>query len=210
MRLLKFVGRFLLTLVLGIAGTIAILVGSGVLIGSENSVRLPSGPFVYTDAWDRGYVVATGTWTMDNARQAFPIQTSKIQCYRELKTCTAAQADIAFGNFLSLETYRYDITRWDNSTILFQTATPCVEYVYTIDRANKRAIGTRTTKANPTEDCSLVENRRLSLTLSDGFEVWSKINQEVERKIVPFMWAGVAVWWIIVALFVWRRRRVVA
>jgi len=109
------------------------------------------------------------------------------------------------GNFLNLQTYQYDITRWDNSTLLFQTATPCIEYVYTIDRANKRAVGTRTTKANPTEDCSLVENRRLSLTLSDGFEVWSKVNQEVERKIVPFMWASVAVWWIIVALFAWRR-----
>jgi len=94
MRLLKFVGRLLLTLVLGIVGTIAILVGSEALIGSENPVRLPSGPHVHTDAWDRGYVVATGTWAMDIARQAFPIQTSKIQCYRDLNTCTAAQAEI--------------------------------------------------------------------------------------------------------------------
>ena len=207
MRILKAIGRGVLFLVIGLVGTLAILIGATFLVGTQTPVSLPSGVFVYTDAWDRGYVYASGTWTMENSRQAFPIQTSKIRCNREEKSCTNAQAEISFGKMLHLETYNYDVIKWDGTTIIFRTATDCVEYIYTVDRANKRLFGTRTKKPNTGTDCTMIEDKPLRLTLVDGFDVWKNINQEVEAKYFPFMWMAVAAWWLLLGLIMfWRRR----
>jgi hypothetical protein len=208
LRVLKAVGWSVLFVVVGLAGTLAILAGATFLISTQNPVSLSSGVLVYTDAWDRGYVYASGTWTMENSRQAFPIQTSKIRCNREEKSCTNAQAEIAFGKMLHLETYNYDITKWDNTTILFRTATDCVEYVYTVDRSNKRLVGTRTKKATFGTDCTLIEDKPLRLALVDGYDVWNKLSQEVEAKYHPFMWMAVVAWWPLLGLMMfWRRRK---
>lgn len=207
MRFFKAVGWGVLFLVIGLAGTLAILIGATFLIGTQSPISLPSGVFVYTDAWDRGYVYANGTWTMENSRQAFPIQTSKIRCIRDEKSCTNAQAEIALGKMLYLDTYNYDITKWDSTTILFRTSTDCVEFVYTVDRSNKRLFGTRTKKANTGTDCTMIEDKPLTLTLVDGFDVWNKMNKEVEATYHPFMWMAVAAWWPLLGLMMfWRRR----
>ncbi|MEH2498969.1 hypothetical protein V1294_005448 [Bradyrhizobium sp. AZCC 1678] len=207
MRFFKAIGLGVLFLFIGLAGTLAIIIAANLLITAQNPIMLRSGISVYTDSWDRGYVMASGTWTMENARQAFPIQTSKIRCIREEKSCTAAQAEISFGNMLHLETYSYDITKWDSTTILFRTDTDCVEYVYTVDRSNKRLVGTRTKKTNTGSDCTMVEDKPLRLTLVDGFDVWKNINQEVEAKYVPFVWLTVAAWWLLLGLIMFLRRR---
>ena len=134
---MRNVGRAALRTLGGLIGTVVILLAGFSIVNSLTPIKLPVGPHVYVDAWDRGFVSATGTWTMENDRPAFPVQTSNIRCYRDDKSCTAAQAEIAFGDTLHLETYNYDITKWDNTTILFRTDAACVEYIYTIDRANK-------------------------------------------------------------------------
>jgi hypothetical protein len=207
MKLLKAIGWGALLLFIGSVGSLAILIGANSLIGTQTPIRLPPGVLVYTDSWDRGYVYANGTWTMENSRQAFPIQTSKIRCIREEKSCTNAQAEIAFGNMLYLDTYNYDITKWDSTTILFRTSTDCVEFVYTIDRTNKRLFGTRTKKANTGTDCTMIEDKPLTLTLVNGFDVWNKMNQEVEATYHPFMWLAVAAWWLVLGLMMFLRRR---
>ncbi|MBR1267032.1 hypothetical protein JQ629_05855 [Bradyrhizobium sp. AUGA SZCCT0222] len=207
MGFLKAIGWGILFLIIALAGTLAIVIGANSLIAAHNPVMPRSGVSVYTDSWDRGYVVASGTWTMENARQAFPIQTSKIRCMRDEKTCTVAQAEIAFGNILNLETYSYDIAKWDNTTILFRTDTECVEYVYTIDRANKRLLGTRTKKPKAGAECSAVEDKALRLAFVDGFDVWKTVNQEAESKIAPIMWAVVGAWWLLFGWWFWSKRK---
>lgn len=204
MRFFKWIGLGVLFLFIGLAGTLGIIIAANSIITAQNPIVLRSGVSVYTESWDRGYVSASGTWTMENARQAFPIQTSKIRCIREEKSCTAAQAEIAVGNMLHLETYDYDITKWDSTTILFRTDTDCVEYVYTVDRSNRRLVGTRTKKANTGPDCTMVEDKPLRLTLVDGFDVWKNINKEVEAKHVPLTVAG---WWVLLGLILFRRGR---
>jgi len=53
----------------------------------------------------------------------------------------------------------------------------------------------------------MIEDRPLRLTLVDGFDVWKTINQEVEAKYFPFMWMAAAVWWPLLGLMMfWRRR----
>jgi hypothetical protein len=204
-RILKLVGWTVLILAIGLAGTVAIGVIAGSLIDSQTKVRLPSGPFVYTDAWEQGDVYAQGTFTIDNARSFSPIQTSVIRCYRDAKSCTTAEARIGFGDMLSVDLSRQKISVWNDTTILFHDDFSCTEYVYTIDRANKRLIGTRTKKPN-VSGCEMIEDRPLTLSLVNGFDVWSRLNQEASAKILPFAWASIGAWWIVLLFFGWRLR----
>ena len=78
-KILKAIGWISLVLIVGLGCTIAIGYVADSFIESKTGVRLLSGPSVLTDAWDQGYVSAEGTFTIDNDRQAFPIQTTKIR-----------------------------------------------------------------------------------------------------------------------------------
>ena len=62
----------------------------------------------------------------------------------------------------------------------------CVEYVYTIDRANKRLIGTRTKKPN-VSGCGLIEDRPLlHYPLSTASMFGRRLNQEAWAKVTAF------------------------
>jgi hypothetical protein len=204
-RILKIIGWVVLVFVVGLAGTVAIFVTANSIVDTQTRVRLPSGPIVATDYWDRGYVYAEGTFTIDNDRSAFPIQTSKISCYRDRKSCTRAQAEIAFRDMLNVELTEHDVSLWNETTILFLEDPLCVRYVYTIDRTNKRVFGSRTKKPN-VAGCELVDAKPLTLSLVNGFDVWWRLNQEAFARVSPFMWAGIAAWWIALLIFAWSRR----
>lgn len=204
-KILKAIGWIFPVLIVGLAGTAAIGYVADSFIESKTGVRLPSGPSVLTDAWDRGYVSAEGTFTIDNDRQAFPIQTTKIRCHRDEKSCTAAKAEISFLRFLDLQLTTHPISLWSNTTILFTEDAMCVQYVYSIDRVNKRVVGTRTKKQN-VAGCEIFQSTPLTLSLVDGFAVWMRVNQEAVAKVSPFMWSGMATWWLLLIFVLWRRR----
>ena len=99
MAVARAVGRAILWLLFGLAGSLAILIITSSVIDLRGYPRLQSGGLVFTDFWDRGYVQAGGTWVFeDDTKQAFPRQTTEIKCYRETKKCHSAQAEIAFGH----------------------------------------------------------------------------------------------------------------
>lgn len=204
-QILKLLGWVFFILIVGLAGTIAIIATANSFIDSDTKVKLPSGPLVYTDAWERGYVSAEGTFTIDNDRQAFPLQVTKIQCLRDVKECTAARAEVAFGNMLHVELSTHPIALWNDTTVHFREDATCVQYVYTIDRADKRVFGTRTKKPN-VSGCDVFENKSMSLSLVNGFDVWWRLNQEAVAKVVPFMWGGIVAWWLLLVFVGWRWR----
>jgi hypothetical protein len=75
----------------------------------------------------------------------------------------------------------------------------CVEYVYTLNRANSRAFGTRKPKPNADQICrDLTEQRDFRLTLSDGFEVGRKLDQEAAARTMPFVWIAIALWGVFI------------
>jgi hypothetical protein len=199
--ILKIVGQLILVFVVGLAGTVAIFVIANLFIDTQTKVMLPSGPIVATDYWDRGYVYAEGTFTIDNDRSAFPIQTSKIGCHRDRKSCTVALAEIAFGGMINIELKEHEVSLWNEATILFLEDALCVQYVYTIDRTNKRVFGTRTKKPDQ-RGCELVDGKPLTLTFVNGFDVW---HQQIIARVMPFMWAGIAAWWTALLIFAWKR-----
>jgi hypothetical protein len=204
-RILKLIGWAALVLLAGLAGSIGIVAITNSAIDDATKVRLPTGPIVYTDAWDRGFVSAEGTFVIENDRQAFPLQITKMHCYRDEKACTVAMAEVGFYDTLYLELSTHAVSLWNSTTIHVRTDTSCVEYVYTIDRANKRVLGTRSKKQGVTS-CDLIDSKPLTLTLANGFDVWHKLNKEAEATYSPYMWAGLTLWWIAVFFFGWRWR----
>ena len=94
MAVARATGRAVFWLLLGLAGSLVILIVVNKVAEWRDYPRLQSG-HVFTDFWDRGYVSAVGTWVFeDDTKQAFPRQTTEIKCYRETKECRSAQADI--------------------------------------------------------------------------------------------------------------------
>jgi hypothetical protein len=72
--------RVLALLLLLLVGWIAIG-GLHLFITWHNAPVTPLGSgLVTTRSWDRGFVTAEGTWTIDGEKHAFPINMSKISC----------------------------------------------------------------------------------------------------------------------------------
>jgi hypothetical protein len=192
------------------------LIGSGAIgflaissIESQSFPRIQSGGLVLTSFWDRGYVIANGTWVIEGSKQASPRQTTEIKCSRDEKECLSAQAEITFGGALSVYTERLPITTWDDNTIIFSSTEPtCVTYVYTIARASERLTGQRRPKQTAGELCKSLEQRVFNLTMRDGSQVWEDFRNEAESKIFPYMWAALGVWWAFVIYRISRRRLV--
>jgi hypothetical protein len=121
-----------------------------------------------------------------------------IICYKQEGHCTSAQAEIVSGNRLSLGVERFEITKWDATTLVFTNTSPrCVDYVYTIDRSNLRTFGTRKSKQDASDACKR-EQLDLHLTLVDGFTFWQGLRDDASARIMPFVWATIALWWVFV------------
>jgi hypothetical protein len=197
MAVARAVGRAVLWLSLGLAGSLAILVGATDVMDRRGYPQLQSGR-VFTDLWDRGYVSARGTWVFeDDTKQAFPRQTTEIRCYRETKECQSAQADIAF-DILSLQTETFPITSWDSESIVYVSHEAlCVTYTYTVSRSTNRVTGQRKPKPSSSTEssCEPFEKRIFNLSLRDGFLVWQQLKRDEERVVLPIMYGALGAWW---------------
>lgn len=194
-------------LLVGLAGSAIMLALSltfKALIGPP--VMLPSGG-VQVDFWDQGGAYASGTWVIEGGRTAFPLQTVSISCQRG-DGCTVATAEIAAG-MLNASREFMEITRWTPEVVVFTaTSALCVSYSYTISRTDRRAIGTQTTGPDaPPDLCAPLQKAPLQLSLVDGFTVWRQLDHEAWTKVQPFLWAGLALVWVWVAVMLMRTFR---
>jgi len=204
---MRTAGRILLWLFIGVLGSALIGFVAIASIEYQSLPKIGSGGSVFTSFWDRGFVSATGTWVIEDTKQAFPRQTTEIKCYRDEKQCLSAQAEITFGDTLSLQTERMTITSWDANTIVYASTEPtCVTYVYTITRASERVTGQRRPKQSANDHCKqFLEQRVLNLTMRDGFQVWQQLQHEVASKTYPYMWVALGLWWACVVYRAFRR-----
>ncbi|RZN16123.1 hypothetical protein [Bradyrhizobium sp. Leo121] len=209
MSMVRAVGRAVLWLLCGFAGSLAILMVTNSIIDLRGYPRIQSGGQVYTDSWDRGYVRAVGTWVFeDETKQAFPRQTTEIKCYRDEKECLSAQAEIV-SDMLTVQAERFPITSWDNQSIVYVSRDPvCVSYTYTISRSTQRITGQRQPKPSSTAAaCAPFEHRTFNLSLRDGFLVWQQLQAEDQRVISPIMYATLGIWWAFIVYRIFRSIR---
>jgi hypothetical protein len=208
-RLLKTLGWIFV----GFLGSFVPLVAANWYATYQYPVAIRWGAEVNTGAWDNGYVSAFGTWTIENTKSGIPLQVSKIACHRSDRVCTVSQAEIIFG-ILSVEADRIPITDWTSSTVTFASDALCTRHVYTIDRTNMRAIGTRTLKEPQSPECSsFYVEKQLSLTLRDGSKVVQELREAELSRAMPFAIGAIALWdaFVIFRIVrVWRRPRRIA
>jgi len=209
----RAIGRAALWLLLGLVGSLAILIVAVGIIDYRGYPRIQSGGQAFTDFWDRGYVQAVGTWVFEgDTKQAFPRQTTEIKCNRETKECRSAQAEIAF-DMLTVQTETMPITSWDSQSIVYVSNDPlCVTYTYTISRSTKRVTGQRQTKppsSSTQSSCETYEQRTFALLLRDGFEVGQQLKRDEEKTVLPIMYGALGAWWAFIVYRIVRtiRRR---
>ena len=122
-------------------------------------------------------VSAKGTWTREGVTEsskiAFPLQTSRIMCYREERRCLVATAVVGFGNMLDADLQQYEIESWSDTTIVFTDDGLCTATVYTIDRKTKsvNGVGHRLNESYCKSSLATTEES-WSLHLTDGFKVY--------------------------------------
>lgn len=146
--------------------------------------------FFHQEDWDSGFVSAQGTWTIANEKQAWPEQTSKIECVKDSRTCREAAASISRGlgggesPRLSVNTETYEIERWDQHEIVtkpLDTLFGCVRYVLRLNRLQKSVTGIRSTISNKGL-CKGSEAGEKHLVLMDGFKIYWDLLQESRAK----------------------------
>jgi hypothetical protein len=84
---------------------------------------------VTTRSWDRGFVTAEGTWTIDGEKHAYPINMSSILCYKDDRYCYSSTAKLS-DNYLVAELYLYEITKWDDATLEFTPKIQPVSHMF--------------------------------------------------------------------------------
>lgn len=135
--------------------------------------------------WNLGSVAyIQGTWKGVEKAQAFEIQTSYIECWRNDSECMEATAYIERGELRLIIDY-YDIISWkDNKLVCINDRAECVTYTISafFNRDDKKAYKTRTIKKNASKMCnSIIELATFELELVDCFEFWlDQQNHKIE------------------------------
>jgi hypothetical protein len=122
-------------------------------------------------------VTAEGTWTRSGltkgSAMGYPLQTSRIQCYRQERRCTEARAYVA-NNELFSELVEYNVESWSPTTIVLRNDALCATEVFTIDLNTKSVNGSGHLFNKDSKFCKRYAGKEehWNYRLSDGFEVY--------------------------------------
>ena len=142
-----------------------------------------------------GYAVAEGTWSFDD--NLIPIQTSKIECYREWRVCLEALAQINYEPFsifefstlppqLEVLLQRWQITSWTTTEITAKLDdAACVTYNLTIDLRTESAHQVRRGKGG--KACEGIAETPQIINLVDGFDAGNKYASERQEKASKYL-----------------------
>jgi peptidoglycan hydrolase-like protein with peptidoglycan-binding domain len=150
-------------------------------------VQLP--PSVFLDeTWDAS-VSATGTWTIVDGRQAWPLQTTHIECNRKWKSCLESTAMVQEGNQLVLTVDHEDMERWDDQEIVTKPKDRhCVTETLQLSRSKKSVMRVRTPIIS--EPCRRSAGQNATLRLESGVKVWTELEDARKEGFRRIMKTG--------------------
>ena len=169
-----------------LAGFIASLIGITVAMSLYVDTQVPVSlsPFAdVTASGDGDIVTAEGTWTrsgpIGDQPMAYSLQTSKIECYKELRRCTEARASVSDGMLMS-DLVQYEVEDWTQSSIVFREDALCATTVFTIDLNTKSVSGRGRPINNQTALCKDLSDEKdnWNLRLSSGFKIYWELKQK--------------------------------
>jgi len=158
-----------------------VVVGFGILLAMNLYVEtlvpvgLPPGVMVIQSGED--VAMLKGTWTREGAsqdsRMAYPLQTSRITCYRKEGRCMEALASVS-GTLLDAELVEYAIESWSDTTIVFVDDAMCASTVYTVDRKTEsvNGVGHSIMDSDYCKRFVKKPEKSWNLHLTDGFKVY--------------------------------------
>lgn len=138
------------------------------------NVVSPGKSFFYFDISENGYiddfVSIEGSWTSD-VDVYNPIQTSKIECWKDKGICVEANSYLN-DNFLYGDMITYEIDAWNDKEIISKPdqSAQCTTYIFRIDRKQKQATRIRTTKSQE-GICSGMSTDPIHQYLTDGLKI---------------------------------------
>ena len=191
----------------GLVGSFLLVLAAQYSISAQVPVSVGYKQQVFIDLWENGYFSASGTFTMEGERIAFPLQRSEISCRKSEEMCIVARAEIADWNglYLNLALDRFPVEKWDRDIIIFTADALCITLVYTVSRGSQRVFATRSTKKPLPPGCEPVQQKAIAMTLADGWEVEQRLRGEASAKVMPFVWMAAGALWVIIVTLIARR-----
>lgn len=137
---------------------------------AEQGVQ-PHGYYTFNDKWSDpqlGGLLATGTW--QGADLASPINTVRIFCDRNNRSCELHQADITTltgTSFLTLDSTTFSISQADAKLMTaINESAACVRQTLVIDR-QAQSVSLVRTKTNKEGMCAMVQDAPFTISLAD-------------------------------------------
>jgi hypothetical protein len=168
------VGRLVFEAVL----LIALFVTSLLLYVHSTSVRSPFLPH-YHFAHDGNTLRVQGTWRREDGGDAWPSQTTTVECERATRQCTEASAVLADGEqLMPVLLHIFQIIEWSESVVVARGSTGlCIEETYQFHLATQSVTGLvsrRRTDVCNSAPGSAEAKSTVRLRMIDGFEASRK------------------------------------
>jgi hypothetical protein len=105
----------------------------------DRSPFLPHFVFIH----DKGSLVVQGTWRREDGDDAWPSQTTTVECERTSRQCTEASAVLASEDYLMpVKLSTFQISEWNDSVVIARGSTAqCIEETYEFHLATKSVTG---------------------------------------------------------------------
>jgi len=167
----------------------------------------------FYERWEEGYVSLAGSFASDtiDPKEELPLQTSKITCIKETKTCRIATASIINSSQVAVDDDTFDIKSWTDQLIAFDDDSAiCSVQHYTVNRAAQSLQITSKKKPNVTEKVCQTMLDEQHITLQKGWDVyWAKVQAYEGKNGLYFHLLLVAMngAYIAAMLYLFRRRK---
>lgn len=165
---------------------LAVLLGVVVELNAYVDRKVPVGIAGFQDFTQLGdwFVMVTGTWTRTDLTDtddsiASPLQTSRIECYKDANKCTEARASVS-GATLMTDLVNYDIRSWTPDAIVMVRDDLCVTEIFTIDLNTKAVTGAGHTTHETDAYCASNKSgkKTWSYQLANGFKTYWGLRQK--------------------------------
>jgi hypothetical protein len=129
---------------------------------------------------DKDTISVQGTWRREDGDDAWPSQTTTIECERSTRRCIEASAVLAGKDLMMPVSINYlSILRWDDDLIVVQgVGAQCVEEVYEFHLRTKSVTGLQKRKRNDLCDAApgaSASKEPTRLRMIDGYQAsWTK------------------------------------
>jgi hypothetical protein len=160
---------FELILIVALAGTVFLL---WAVASQVHAPFLP--PFFFLHDQGRGKLLVQGTWALEDDKNAWPSQTTTIDCDRAAGQCLEATAVLTGqdGQLFPVAINRLANDRWDDQLVVIRGAgTACVEEIYSIHLRTRNVTGLVSKRADtPVDACGLVSSAPKRMRMIDGYQ----------------------------------------